>query len=210
MKSEEFYNRNSEDWKTIHRDIFGSIIPKRCIWTNPEDIASVLNKIGRIPSSNHSFFPSGGGLDLEGASSSYEPNCIELDFGIAHVVKPKELIFESIDPDLEWNYFRLELLQLAASGVYGDDGDEAFDEELCELNSGNYVHRHYWDEGEYDDERLPSSARPLIRILKGSIVIFKKSSIYNGNSMTYDARHETMGAERFKEHILAAYAAVGS
>jgi hypothetical protein len=45
--------------------------------------------------------------------------CIELiTDGIAHIVRPAHLTFESFDDDPEWNYFRLETETLEPCGVY--------------------------------------------------------------------------------------------
>ncbi|MBS1744009.1 MAG: serine/threonine protein kinase [Bacteroidetes bacterium] len=200
MSSEDFNIECSKDWKKIHEQIFGTIIPKHAEWTDIDDIVKVLNTIGIIPNSNHMFFPDGGGLDLEGAKLSHERKCIELLTGVSYIIKPRVLIFESIDSDLEWNYFRIETDILAASGVYELNAD-SFDEEVCELTPLQYVDRHHWDEGEYDGEKLPDTARPIIRYFKGSFVIFKKSSIYNNTTSTYDGRHAKVDANEFRLYI---------
>jgi serine/threonine-protein kinase len=206
MSKEDFKIANQTDWQNIHKTIFADNIPNNIQWTNIDDIIRVLNAIGSVNDSNHTFFPSGGGLDLDGAAKSQEQGCIELNFGgLIHIIKPKSLTFESIDKDFEWNYFRLEADTLKASGVYENLPVESFDEEVLEISPLQYLDRSHWDEGEYDGKQLPASARPVIRILKGSLVIFKKTSIYNANSSTYDARHEKLGAVKFKEHVMAAY-----
>jgi len=212
MEEEDFFKTNARDWTRIHHEIFGNTIPSRYEWTKPEDIVAVLNKIGRVPNSNHSFFPMGGGLDLEGARLAEEPRCIELNFGLRHVVRPDKLIFERVDDNQEWNYFRLETLELEPSGLY-ELSDDAYDEELVDLGNGEYIHRNYWDEGSYDGKPLPKNARPLTRLFRGAIVIFKKMSWYNhasGKFDAYDARHEALGASGFRQHVEEAFKAIGN
>lgn len=196
---------NNQIWEKIHSDIFGDAIPSHCEWTDPNAIINVLNKIGKFSNSNHMFFPNGGGMDLESATTSSERGCIEIFAGLNYVLKPKMLVYENIERGLEWSYFRIETDTLAPTGIYENLPKDLYLEELLELTSGRYVNRSYWDSGEYQGEPLPNTSRLLIRILKGSLVIFKKSSLYNANSATYDGRHEKMGADGFKKHINAAY-----
>lgn len=205
MSYKEFKIENDRDWKHIHKKIFGDAIPKHCEWTNLDDIISVLNNIGQVEGSNHMFFPDSGGLDLKGSKKSNEKEAVELMMGVSYIVKPRRLIFEYIDDDFEWNYFRLETGDLAPSGVYEHYSDDFKMEEVLELRPGKYIKRHYWDAGTYNDEILPKNARPVVRYFRGAFVIFKKTSIYNNNPGTYDARHEKLGSEGFKKHIIAAY-----
>lgn len=205
MGKDDFAIKNNKDWEKIHQSIFGGNIPNNCQWTDIDDIINILNKIGNVRASNHMFFASGGGLDLEGAKKSHEKDCIELLTGISYIIKPKSLTFEFIDKDFEWNYFRLEADNLTPSGVYKKLLADSYIEEVLELTPLKYVDRYHWDENEYDGQKLPKSARPIVRILKGSLVIFKKTSIYNQTSSTYDGRHDKLGADGFKKHIMDAY-----
>jgi hypothetical protein len=89
---------------------------------------------------------------------------------------------------------------LEPSGVY--EVNDYPSEELTEIESGNYVSRSHWDEGEYQGQKLSRSARVLTRHLKSaSFVIFAKSSPYNRHSSTYDARHNKMTAPEFRSYI---------
>lgn len=74
-----------------------------------------------------------------------------------------------------------------------------------ELYPSKYIKRHYWDEQTYLNEPLPEGARVVVRYFKGAFVIFKKTSIYNQISETYDGRHEKLGADEFKNQIIYAY-----
>ena len=52
-----------------------------------------------------------------------------------------------------------------------------------------------------DQQPLPKTARRMIRYLGGSFVIVPKAGPYNAESGTYDARHDEMGAERFRQYV---------
>jgi hypothetical protein len=192
-----FNEKNKQEWEKVLHELFPSGIPNHCEWTDIDDIVNILNKIGSVESLNHMFYPSGGGMDIESARTSYETDCIEIYTGLTDLLKPKCLIFESFDDNL-WSYFRIETEELEPSGVYEELDSSS--EELTEIN-GEYVSRRYWDEGEYKGENLPSSARILTRHLNGSFVIFAKSSYYNKNSRTYDARHNNLTSTEFREYI---------
>jgi hypothetical protein len=214
----DFLEKNKKDWIEIQEKIFPSGFPERKEWTDRSEIVNVLKIIGSIRNSNHMFFPRGGGLDVEGADISTEDNCIEINTGgLTEILKPSRLIFHSFKAEHQWNYFRIETLELEPSGVYEDmdySDDESYepsdkeklssfysDEELCELSPGNYISSIYWDEGEYRGTKLPSSARIVTRHFKGSFVIFQKTSIYNRNSSTYDGRHNKMNDAEFRNYI---------
>jgi len=195
----DFYGQNKTDWDEILRDIFPNGILKHCEWTDLNQIVSILNKIGSKDASNHMFYPTGGGLDIESAQLSTEDGCIELFTGLTDILKPKFLSFESFRDD-RWNYFRIETNELQPSNVEDSERDN-FSEELTELTAGKYVSRRHWDEGEYNGGPLPKGARVLTRYFKGSFVIFSKSSPYNQKSSTYDGRHNKMSAVEFRAYI---------
>lgn len=196
----DFDKQNAQDWITIQKEIFPAGIPLRCEWSDREIIVSILKKIGAIENSNHMFFPTGGGLDIENANLAAEKDCIEIDTGgLYDIIKPHRLIFNSFNASPQWNYFRLEAAELKPSGVYKYE-DES-EEELAELEPGRYVSRTYFDQMEYHGEQLPSTARVVTRHLRGAFVIFQKTSIYNRNSRTYDGRHNKMSDEEFRNYI---------
>ena len=140
-------------------------------------------------------------MDLTGAMrSEVEPGCIELDTeGLTAVLKPARLLFESFGADPQWDYFRLETSALEPSGVYEEAS--AGGEEVTEIPGVGYVERWHWDENEYEERSLPKGSRVVSRYFGGAFVIFQKTSFYNQISATYDARHDKMSADRFREYI---------
>lgn len=199
----DFKEKNTHDWEKVISEIFPEGIPQSYCWTDREEIINILNIIGSIHNLNHMFFPTGGGLDLTGSKNSFEKDCIELlTGGLYDLIKPSVLMFEKISENLDWSYFRIETHQLDPSGVYEKiDGNY---EEVTELEPNIYVDRSVWDQNEFKGKPLQKSARVISRFFKGAFVIFKKSSIYNRTSSTYDGRHNKMTAEEFKTYILKA------
>lgn len=201
-------------WRTMVESLFPVSIPKFARWTELEDIVEVLNQIGKqCNNRNHMFFPSGGGLDLTGAKLSVvEKGCVELHTkGLTYLVKPKELIFFSVDKDPGWMGFRLDLNTLQPSGVYEEYFEDTIREEVTEVLPGVYEQRAVWDDGYYiytdsdREERLRANARVVTRFLHGSLVIFSKGSWYNlvrtKSFDAYNAIHNKFSAEEFYEFI---------
>lgn len=208
---EDFHERNQQQWFEIQNKLFPTSIPKRVIWEDINDIVKILKVACTYDNLNHMFMPDGGGLDLEDVRISHEEGCIELDFQLVEIVKPKRLLFESFGYDHEWNYFRLETGELEPSGVYEVElGEEPYEkthdsEEVTELYPGQYRDYYYLENMQYreydDDYEQPQNARHVTRCFRGSYVIFCKRSIYNLNSSTYDGRHNKMTTDEFRKYI---------
>src|ERR1700741_280991 len=141
---DNFHARNLEQWFEIQTKLFPTSIPKRVIWEDINDIIKILKVVCSYDDLNHMFFPDSGGLDLEDVRVSHEEGCIELDFQGIDIIKPKRLLFESFGYHHDWNYFRLEADELAASGVYeSSTGKEPYEkthinEDLTEVEPGVY------------------------------------------------------------------------
>jgi hypothetical protein len=144
--NKDYQKRNPVQWQEVQRILFPTTMPSRAIWENIEDIVRVLNILGKIDGLNHMFYPEGGGLDLGAAKIGAEPDTIELfvqpEQAGADLVKPKMLIFESFGYDMEWNYFRLENLELEPTGIYENIYHDH--EELLELEPLVYIDRTTW------------------------------------------------------------------
>jgi serine/threonine-protein kinase len=198
---DEFREKYLPKWENLIKSIFNGNVPQHYEWLTMHDIISILNTIGSSDALNHTFFASGGGLDLISATQSHEKGCIELNLdGMVFVLKPKKLMFEYFpEGDYEWAYFRIVTDSLPDSKVY--ENLSSNDEELTELSPCYYVERSVWDSNEFNGQSLPSNARVITRILDGDFVIFSKASLYNANHSTYDGRHAKLGIEGFKDHI---------
>lgn len=201
--SAQFPEHNRLQWIEVQRRLFPLRTPTRAIWGDEEGIISVLNILGETSNLNHLFFPEGGGLDLERVvRSEREPGCVELIAGgIASIVRPARLFFESFDADPQWNYFRLETGGLEPSGVYADIRKRHAYEELTDVGGHTYADRACWDAGEYNGKRLPRKSRVVLRYFEGAFVVFQKTSIYNKNPSTYDGRHNKVSADEFRAYI---------
>ena len=204
MSRDDFREESLALWGAALGSIFPDGIPASAKWTDLASIASVLNKVGTKPDSNHMFFPTGGGLDLDGASVlEEEPDNLALKTGerVREVVRPTVLLFESFGAEIEWAYFRLECESFPRTDVY--EGSEGKNEEVVLLPGGEYAPRSAWDEDEYRGLRLSKSALLLVRETSGGpIVVFSKGSTYNlGKPDAYSGRHAKVSAEQFRDFI---------
>jgi len=199
---DEFREQNPKDWKRVIDQLFPGAIPFHARWEGPAALA-VLNHIGSVQNVNHLFFASGGGLDLTGAAAAHDGQT-ELHFTDSRrLCKIKSVCFESFgdETDYQWSYFRIDTEPLLPSG-YAVEGDDVLQEELTELSPGEYGPRSLWDD-RYEDEggQLPATARLVVRLMSGSMVIFQKSSAYNRTRTTYLAPHAKLTADDFREQI---------
>lgn len=201
----DFHERNQEQWFEVQGKLFPTAFPKRVIWEDLNDIINVLKVLCMYDNLNHVFFPGNGGLDLEDVRLAGEAGCIELDFQLIDIVKPKRLLFESFGYDPEWNYFRLELDELEPSGIYKKEETSKYDyEEVTEIYPGDYdTYDIMEDRYEYRESGsdIPDMARHVTRWFRGSFVIFNKRSKYNLTSSTYDGRHNKMNTDEFRDYI---------
>lgn len=205
-KSDDYWETSLTDWRMLQNFLFPRAIPERAVWRSIPDIVTVLNLLGHHADLNHIFHPDGGGLDLEGAAVSAEPSCIELQFNrkYAVVVQPRALFFEAFQGLDDWTYFRLEIEELAPSGVY--PRHDATCEEVLELAPRRYVDRSVYDQGflrhPETGERIevPPTARIISRQFRGAFVIFAKASVYN-EVCDYMGGHAKVDVETFRRQI---------
>lgn len=206
-------------WKDVIKDTFGEGVTETIKVTNKSEIIEILDKIGKSEAHNHTFMPSGGGLDLSGASYSNEEGLVELNCdGSAIVVKPESLTFHPIGDNPEWWYLRLDTLPFEATGIYekrGEGSEEEeissrkyYGEEVLEVEPNHYVDRTYWDMNHLgydengDEVPLPDHARIVTRKYNGgAFVTFPKYSAYNHNPRTYDGRHNKASNSEFEHYI---------
>lgn len=199
----DFHTRNLTEWTELTRKLFPLGSPIRSTWEGVDAICLVLSEIAKVPSLNHMFYPTGGGNTITGVSTAAEDGMINLHVGddMVEILKPAKLTFESFGNDSGWSYFRLEAATAAPSGIAGVLDSGHISEALTEISPGHYVPFRCWAHNEYNGEPLPDSARPVTRYLKGAFVFFSTRSVYNANPGTYDARHNKMSEENFREYI---------
>jgi len=202
----DFETENLIVWEKIIRKLFPIAIPNNCLWKNSDSIIFILNKLGSADNLNHTLFPAGGGHDLTGAKRSPEKGCIEFSTpNSVRIVKPKVLEFNYFPNNIDWAYFRLETAGLKP--ITPDTNSSFIKEKVTELEPGHYAKKEIWKKGymgyNEKDNRilLPKSARIVSRYFRGSFVIFSKSSPYNKNHVTYDARHDKMNSKKFRQYI---------
>lgn len=201
--SEDFQARNELEWIEVGSKLFPFGIPSRALWIDIDEICSVLNVATGAAGLNHMFYPDGGGMTIIGACRANESGLIELKRHAksVDVLKPKKLTFESFGKDFEWCYFRLEAAPIEPTGIKNSLRSEGICEELVELTANEYVEPSCWDYDEFNGKPLPETARRVQRYLKGSFVIFSTTSMYNQVPDTYDARHDAMSEDQFREYI---------
>jgi len=203
---QNFHERMRREWFEMQTRIFPSAMPERVIWTSREDILKILRATCSTAYLNHVFFPISGGLDLLDVRLSHEKGCLELDFQVLEVVRPKRLIFESFGHDPEWNYFRLELDELKPTDFPSQfENSEKrvndYYEDITELAPGNYFPYSALT-SDRKDYLINSYGRRIRRRFKGNYVIFGKRSTYNLISNTYDGGHDKLTADQFR-HLIA-------
>lgn len=191
------------DWEFLSKYLFNGITPKSTVWVERTQIERILNILGSVPSFNHTFLPSRGGVDFEDACIPTEQDCLELHFDYeTSIVKPKALYFESFGADYSWNYFLLETGELEP--IFPDvieQHTELVDEYLCEDIPGNYVSDSSFSYGVYDydtGEKLPPTARRVVRYLRGNFLFALKLGDYNKIASAYDARHSNIEPFQFR------------
>ncbi|WP_433949945.1 hypothetical protein [Brevundimonas bullata] len=200
--------------------LLGPLSPTRT-WDDVDAIVRVLNRVLGA-TDNHALLPTGGGMDLKGAARSQERGCLELRIRDRHVyvVKPRRLVLESFPDALAESFFILEADPLDLVPIDDERFDDDYDreivlarrreggrQEVLELEPGVYQSRAAWDEGilghDGDGEEipLPSSARLMVRWLRGRFMILSTGSLWNGVPATYDGGHDRMTDKMIRDAI---------
>lgn len=200
----DFNKSNMSEWEYAQNVIFGKCSrPHYTEWVKLDDIIDILNILSSMPSLNHTFLPCGGGLDLLHASYAMESGFIDLNFlNSSFIAKPKVLIFQDIQSDYKWSYFRLTFDDVKPIEEINEYSDGR--EMLTLLPDGSYIN---WLNGNYGhdlltEEKLPSGYKIVFRYYSGKICIFAKSSLFNTNTDSYDKRFDKLSNDDFKKEIL--------
>ncbi len=198
----DFKKRCRIEWNFIIKEIT-HYTPETIVWSNINEIASVLNLISQTESLNHMFLPSGGGMDLMGCEISHKQGFIELnEDGFIKLVKPKKLYLEILG-DYQWNYFLLETELIEPCGLYKYDNlNDVYEECVLEIEPCVYIEPFHLNYGVYNGKKLPENARKIYIGLKGNYVIFPKKSYYNLNMKSYNALQTKHGTPlKFKDFV---------
>lgn len=197
----DIHKRNHSEWRYLQNKLFPKSVPLHVEWKDIDSIIRILNNIGAMPGLNHMFLPTGGGQDIETAKTANEEGCICLIAGgCNYIFKPNKLELENFGKrDYRWSYFRLELkpIEAVSKDVYMN-----CDESVIEDLPGHYTVSNLANYGRYSDgSKFPKGYQQVNRLLKGTLVIFSKQSIYNYISGTYDARHNKLSSTEFRRYI---------
>lgn len=203
--SDDFLRENRKAWLAAIEIAFGSAPPSSAEWDSISSVQKILQPfMGQ--SLNHVMLPGGGGVDFHSVSESRETGCLEFDLSerSAIVVKPHRLTFEYIDASPRESFLLLELGELKPTGTYENVASES--EQLLDLD-GEYLDYGLSYEGvlkldsEGNEIRLPDRTRHVTRKLRGKFLIVAKSGLWNGDSSTYDGRHNSMSAKDVRKVI---------
>lgn len=196
-------DRNGNEWREVAEKIFPLGQPSRAQWEDRRQICDILKITASIKGLNHMFYPTGGGMTLLDADLATETGMIELKVSekTYEICCPERLYFESYAGKPEWNYFRLELKEVWPALAIEKTEHLKSSEELTEIEPGIYAPISAWADQDLGEKPLTSFARIVTRFSGGSFVIFSTSSVYNRDPATYDARHNEMLPDEFREYI---------
>lgn len=199
--NKDFHDRNLLQWIEVQNSIFPISIPKTVEWKNPLEIVHILKKVCSFKSLNHMFYPSMGGDDLENVRLSNEEGCIEMICPFIEIVKPNRLIFESFENNPELNYFRLEI-DSVENKLFKDTSksESEYYETVIENSFAEYV-LDTTSEFVQSTQIENVFPRRVSRWYKGAFVFFAKRSLYNLVTNAYDAKHNKMSNQEFRELI---------
>lgn len=190
MNSSDFHTRARSLWvDTINQ--FASDGDATISWDDIDDIVRVMSRF-MGSNKNHAHLPTGGGFDLLSVRQSVERGCIEFQVftGSAIIAKPRRLVLERLASDPAQSFLMLELDDLPPAVARDDERAERArawrQEELLDLGGGDYVER-----GSVDEEDIPDTARNVVRLFNGQVMLVTKGSIWNGTSATYSGLHDT-------------------
>jgi serine/threonine-protein kinase len=180
-----FHERNSHDWEDCLSRIFPLSIPENSTWSKISEIISIIKLLSKEYNFlNYTFCPDYGGIDL--TNVDYFQNKEFLILNDYYLIKPKRLRFESMD-DLDFSYFQLELDTLESLTEQGSEKEFLYidkkNKNLTDIENGN---------------------KPILRYLKGSFIITRKTSLLNQVRGNFDGHlgiHKNSSAEEYRNLV---------
>ena len=178
LLQEDFHRANPLQWQAAESDALRGLGLVSATWEGTVNIARVLSLLSRRHGLNHCFFPSGGGMAIEGAFACEANEMlalrIEASFGIV-VVKPLRLILERFANRPDFSYAVLETCDVEPLGVeqrYRDDAKEY----VKQVNDFDYIN----DDSDDDEPRSRGTGAACERYFKGGLfVIAPTRGVYN-------------------------------
>lgn len=199
---DEWFLAQRKEWDLMAKMLFNDKPPRRAEYRDAGTIVAVLNQLAVRPSYNHMLYPDGGGLDLLSAKFANEDGFVEIHAGSAvDIFKPKCLHVE-VYPEGENSYFLLETEELPL--LEGVDDDGPISQLVVEDAPGRYVSARAAQYGVYDYDsgrRLPDGFRVVRRYVNGKFLIVAKIGPYNHLPESYDALHNKVSVEKFREYM---------
>lgn len=198
----DYHLRNNIEWYEITDKLFPIKTPNKVVWTDLNDIISVLNFLCKYKSLAYVFLPRGG-AHYKGVKKAEEERFLEFDMGMAYLFPAKSLTFYSFGKEPEWNYFRLDAYDDVEPVFLKELPEEITeaDEELTELFPGEYAPLEVWEYNEEYHGYCPTEKmRRIARYYRGSFVLFNTRSSYNLESSTHN-RHSHFTKEEFEFYI---------
>jgi hypothetical protein len=188
------------EWKELEFTLFNEYTPNEVCWENDNDICVILNLIGKRRQLNHLFFPSGGGLDVEGQSKPINNGFIEVKLGSTfYQFKPIYLKFYSVNNNPEYNFFGIECENVQPKfPKYA----RSYIEDLIEIEKAGEI-TYVSDLSDESEENIETNnARKICRVLGGKLLITSKKSVWNMIPDSYSGLHNNYEFDSFRDMLL--------
>lgn len=204
----DFHVKSRAAWVDAIKHTVGAHPANKTIWEGPEAIRNALTAfMGR--NNNHTHLPTGGGQDFNAVDHSRESGCLDFKVGERTIYRAKAerltLVYIPEEPAESFLF-----LEAGTLSPLTETGSRLRQEEMLELSNGQRMERYVWDRGYIDHDSdgheipIPGDARLVVRWLGGKFLLVTKGSLWNGDSSTYDGRHDKMSPDDIRTMILKA------
>lgn len=129
----------------------------------------------------------------------------EVTENMIDVMKPHRMTLEIFQDAPIESFLYLELSSIPLTGV--DRHPTEYKEEVLEIGPGQLRDRDIWERGylridaDGREVALPPTCRLMTRWLQGNVLIVAKTSRWNADPSTYDARHNKMTPDGIRSVI---------
>lgn len=174
---DNFHLQSISKWKFVNNFLFNGTTPQTTIWTKIEDIKNILIFLSQFTNYFNIAGPAGW-IDFNSVNKANEEGCLYLQQrdipNKAIIIKPKQLIFETFENDISWNYFMLELEKM--DFIHSNSENKV--EELVEDYPAQYVYVNNPIYGVYDYEKgnkFPDGYKIVDRYFDGNFLFYLKA-----------------------------------